>query len=95
MQEKVRIRMKLKSILMPLARRLINTYLHGLNIAEHAHKLTTEVSGGTKRKLSYIIAMLGAPKVVMLDEPSTGMDPRSKRFLWETILGKIEIQCIS
>lgn len=32
--------------------------------------------------------MLGAPKVVLLDEPSTGMDPKSKRFLWDTILGK-------
>lgn len=31
--------------------------------------------------------MLGAPKVVLLDEPSTGMDPKSKRFLWDTILG--------
>jgi ATP-binding cassette, subfamily A (ABC1), member 5 len=48
-------------------------YLHGLHISEHANKLTKEVSGGTKRKLSYAIAMLGAPKVVLLDEPSTGL----------------------
>jgi ATP-binding cassette, subfamily A (ABC1), member 5 len=59
-----------------------------LHIGQHANKLTKEVSGGTKRKLSYAIAMLGAPKVVLLDEPSTGMDPKSKRFLWDTILGK-------
>lgn len=52
--------------------RLIQTYLQGLRINEHANKLTKEVSGGTKRKLSYAIAMLGAPKVVLLDEPSTG-----------------------
>lgn len=81
----------MSEVLINFTRRLINTYLHGLHIAEHANKLTTEVSGGTKRKLSYIIAMLGAPKVVMLDEPSTGMDPRSKRFLWETILGEIQL----
>lgn len=68
-------------------RRLINTYLHGLHITEHANKQTRHLSGGTKRKLSYAIAMLGAPKVVLLDEPSTGMDPKSKRFLWDTILG--------
>lgn len=75
-----------------LTLRLINTYLHGLHISEHANKLTKEISGGTKRKLSYVIAMLGAPKVVLLDEPSTGMDPKSKRFLWDTILGKLEIK---
>jgi ATP-binding cassette, subfamily A (ABC1), member 5 len=68
-------------------KRLINTYLHGLHITEHANKQTRHLSGGTKRKLSYAIAMLGAPKVVLLDEPSTGMDPKSKRFLWDTILG--------
>lgn len=34
------------------------------------------------------MSMMGAPKVVLLDEPSTGMDPGSKRFLWDTILGK-------
>lgn len=68
-------------------KRLINSYLHGLHITDHANKQTRHLSGGTKRKLSYAIAMLGAPKVVLLDEPSTGMDPKSKRFLWDTILG--------
>ena len=32
--------------------------------------------------------MLGAPKIVLLDEPSTGMDPQSKRFVWDTIEGE-------
>lgn len=73
-------------------KRIINIYIHGLQISEHANKLTKEISGGTKRKLSYIIAMLGSPKVVLLDEPSTGMDPKSKRFLWDTILGRISIE---
>lgn len=70
--------------------RVINTYLHGLHIAEHANKQTQHCSGGTRRKLSYAMAMVGAPKVVLLDEPSTGMDPKSKRFLWDTILGSFQ-----
>ncbi|KAL7012162.1 hypothetical protein ACKWTF_014662 [Chironomus riparius] len=71
-------------------KRLINTYLHGLHITEHANKQTRHLSGGTKRKLSYAIAMLGSPKIVLLDEPSTGMDPKSKRFLWDTILASFQ-----
>nr|XP_054923491.1 ABC-type organic anion transporter ABCA8-like isoform X1 [Dermacentor andersoni] len=56
-----------------------------LNIREHADKRAKQLSGGTKRKLSYAISMLGKPRIVLLDEPSTGMDPQSKRFLWDTI----------
>ena len=36
-------------------------------------------------QLSYAISLLGSPTIVLLDEPSTGMDPQSKRFLWDTI----------
>lgn len=42
-------------------------------------------SGGNKRKLSVCVALVGSPPVVMLDEPSTGMDPGAKRFLWDII----------
>ena len=38
-------------------------------------------SGGNKRKLSVAIAMLGNPPIVFLDEPSTGMDPKARRFM--------------
>uniref|UniRef100_A0A6P7HF40 ABC transporter A family member 1-like n=1 Tax=Diabrotica virgifera virgifera TaxID=50390 RepID=A0A6P7HF40_DIAVI len=64
----------------------VNFYLTGLQIEEHKDKHTKDCSGGTKRKLSYAMAMIGNPKIVLLDEPSTGMDPQSKRFLWDTIL---------
>ena len=56
-----------------------------MRIEEHAEKYAKDCSGGTKRKLSYAMSMLGAPKIVLLDEPSTGMDPQSKRFVWDTI----------
>lgn len=42
-------------------------------------------SGGNKRKLSVAIAMLGNPPIVFLDEPSTGMDPEARRFMWNVI----------
>ena len=56
-----------------------------MRIEEHAEKYAKDCSGGTKRKLSYAMSMLGAPKIVLLDEPSTGMDLQSKRFVWDTI----------
>ncbi|XP_042234666.1 cholesterol transporter ABCA5-like [Homarus americanus] len=69
---------------------LIDTYLQGLEIEEHRKKMVKACSGGTKRKLSYILSMLGCPQVVLLDEPSTGMDPQSKRFLWNSILASFK-----
>ncbi|XP_026331721.1 ATP-binding cassette sub-family A member 5-like, partial [Hyposmocoma kahamanoa] len=70
--------------------RIVEAYLHGLQIMEHAGKNADECSGGTRRKLSFALAMVGSPRVVLLDEPSTGMDPRSKRFLWDTILASFQ-----
>ena len=47
--------------------------------------LAGNYSGGNKRKLSVAIALVGEPPVVLLDEPSTGMDVDTKRFMWEVI----------
>ncbi|CAL1534216.1 unnamed protein product [Lymnaea stagnalis] len=64
---------------------VVNFYISNLKLEEHRKKHAKKLSGGTKRKLSYIMSMLGSPHLVLLDEPSTGMDPQSKRFLWDTI----------
>ena len=65
--------------------------MSGLRIEEHAKKQANDCSGGTKRKLSYAMAMLGDPRIVLLDEPSCGMDPQSKRFVWDTILASFKV----
>ncbi|XP_038048297.1 ATP-binding cassette sub-family A member 5-like [Patiria miniata] len=61
-------------------------YMAALKISEHADKKSQKLSGGTKRKLCFALSMLGRPKIVLMDEPSTGMDPSSKRFVWNTII---------
>ncbi|XP_046440757.1 ABC-type organic anion transporter ABCA8-like [Daphnia pulex] len=65
--------------------RIVDLFLRGLQIEHHADKYAKNCSGGTRRKLSYALSMLGRPAIVLMDEPSTGMDPQSKRFLWNTI----------
>nr|CAD7408080.1 unnamed protein product [Timema cristinae] len=70
--------------------RVVDMYLAGLQIHEHSGKQSQHCSGGTRRKLSFAMAMVGGPCVVLMDEPSTGMDPRSKRFLWDTILASFQ-----
>lgn len=70
--------------------KVIRALLEGLQISQHAKKRTEALSGGTKRKLSYAISMLGDPKIVLLDEPSTGMDPQSKRYFWDTIVASFQ-----
>ncbi len=46
---------------------------------------SSSLSGGMKRRLSVAIALVGDPKIVFLDEPSTGLDPENRRQLWEVL----------
>jgi ABC-type multidrug transport system ATPase subunit len=45
------------------------------------------LSGGNKRKLCVAIAVLGNPSIILLDEPSSGMDPEARRFMWGVVSG--------
>uniref|UniRef100_A0A0G4HZ59 ABC transporter domain-containing protein n=1 Tax=Chromera velia CCMP2878 TaxID=1169474 RepID=A0A0G4HZ59_9ALVE len=56
-----------------------------LGLLEKESALSRTLSGGQRRKLSVAIALIGGSKVVFLDEPSTGMDPRSRRDLWDLV----------
>ncbi|XP_053692926.1 ATP-binding cassette sub-family A member 2 [Sabethes cyaneus] len=64
---------------------LINQWLTDLDILPFAHSRINECSGGTKRKINTILAMLGDPPIVFLDEPTTGVDPKSRHFVWNRI----------
>ncbi|XP_055483588.1 phospholipid-transporting ATPase ABCA3-like [Psammomys obesus] len=64
----------------------VNKQLNSLDLEPYANNLIRTYSGGNKRRLSTAIATMGKPSVIFLDEPSTGMDPRARRLLWDTVI---------
>jgi len=64
---------------------VVNKLLKKLGLMKYADKTAGSYSGGNMRKLSLALALVGEPSVVFLDEPSTGMDPVSRRFMWNVI----------
>ncbi|KAF6266062.1 hypothetical protein COO60DRAFT_1697444 [Scenedesmus sp. NREL 46B-D3] len=59
--------------------------LEQVQLTPAAGKRSSSYSGGMKRRLSVALALLGGPQLVFLDEPSTGMDPISRRAVWDAI----------
>lgn len=54
-------------------------------LSEHADKYAGDLSGGLKRRLLLACAMMGDPEVLILDEPTTGLDPMARRDIWDAI----------
>jgi ABC-2 type transport system ATP-binding protein len=63
--------------------------LERFELTEAADKPASTYSGGMKRKLDLAMTLVGEPKVIFLDEPTTGLDPRSRRTMWEIIRGLV------
>jgi ABC-2 type transport system ATP-binding protein len=58
-------------------------------LTEAGDKVASTYSGGMKRKLDLAMTLVGNPKVIFLDEPTTGLDPRSRRAMWDIIRGLV------
>lgn len=56
-----------------------------MNLLYHRFKPAGTLSGGNKRKLSVANAIVGGPPIILLDEPSAGMDPEARRFMWSVV----------
>ncbi|XP_054279050.1 phospholipid-transporting ATPase ABCA1-like [Macrosteles quadrilineatus] len=60
--------------------------LVSFHITNKSNQYVAQLSGGMKRKLCLAIALMGDPKILMLDEPTAGMDPESRREVWDILL---------
>ncbi|CAO2648284.1 Nn.00g075510.m01.CDS01 [Neocucurbitaria sp. VM-36] len=63
----------------------VSTVIAACGIEEWTNQLAQKLSGGTKRKLSLAIALVGNPRVLVLDEPSSALDANAKRTLWRCL----------
>ncbi|XP_076007941.1 cholesterol transporter ABCA5 [Genypterus blacodes] len=64
---------------------IISRVSNALELKNHLNKQTKTLSAGLKRKLCFALSMIGNPQIILLDEPSAGMDPKSKQRMWRAI----------
>jgi ABC-2 type transport system ATP-binding protein len=67
------------------ARTLIDELLERFELADAAGRRAQTYSGGMKRRLDLAMTLIGSPRLIFLDEPTTGLDPRSRRELWQIV----------
>jgi ABC-2 type transport system ATP-binding protein len=65
----------------------VDRMLEQTRLAERRHDQVGTLSGGNQQRVNIAIGLLTAPAVLLLDEPSTGLDPRQRERLWEFVLG--------
>ncbi|TDD70698.1 ATP-binding cassette domain-containing protein [Jiangella aurantiaca] len=70
-------------------RRRTAELLERFDLVDAAKKTPALYSGGMRRKLDLAMTLVGDPKVIFLDEPTTGLDPRTRRIMWDAIRGLV------
>ncbi|TDD41637.1 ATP-binding cassette domain-containing protein [Saccharopolyspora elongata] len=69
----------------PVGRRRAAELLERFDLVEAGRKPVVTYSGGMRRRLDLAMTLVGDPRVIFLDEPTTGLDPRSRRTMWQII----------
>jgi len=70
-------------------RRRAAALLDQFDVADAANRTAMTYSGGMRRRLDLAMTLMGDPRIIFLDEPTTGLDPRSRRMMWQTIRGLV------
>ncbi|WP_214318701.1 ATP-binding cassette domain-containing protein [Nonomuraea sediminis] len=76
-------------------RRRARELLTMFELTDAARKQAATYSGGMRRRLDLAMTMVGQPKIIFLDEPTTGLDPRSRRALWQIIRDLVDEQGVT
>jgi ABC-2 type transport system ATP-binding protein len=84
-QENLQLMADLKRVGSGEGRRVVTELLERFDLVESAQKLVSTYSGGMRRKLDLAMTLVGNPQIIFLDEPTTGLDPRSRRTMWDII----------
>ena len=84
-QENLQLMADLKRLGSAEGRRIVTDLLERFDLTESAQKMVSTYSGGMRRKLDLAMTLVGKPSIIFLDEPTTGLDPRSRRTMWDII----------
>jgi daunorubicin resistance ABC transporter ATP-binding subunit len=84
-QENLMLMARLRGYGKVAASRLVDALIDRFDIGEFRHKLIKAVSGGQRRRVDLAASLVVQPRLLVLDEPTTGLDPRSRQVVWSTI----------
>ncbi|MBP2320989.1 ABC-2 type transport system ATP-binding protein [Kibdelosporangium banguiense] len=84
-EENLRLMADLRHLSRPEGRRRTAELLEQFDLLDAAGKYVVTYSGGMRRRLDLAMTLVGNPRVIFLDEPTTGLDPRSRRTMWQMI----------
>jgi len=84
-REHLQLYARIKGVAEPAVAAVVDTKMRELDLTSYANKRAGSLSGGNKRKLCVACSLIGDPVLIFLDEPSTGMDPKARRFMWQVI----------
>jgi len=84
-RENLRLMARLRHLPRPTRRRRVDELIERFGLGEAADRRVGTYSGGMKRRLDLAMSLVSEPTVVVLDEPTTGLDPRSRRDVWDAV----------
>jgi ABC-2 type transport system ATP-binding protein len=84
-QENLQLMVDLSPLPAKDGKRIVAELLERFDLVESAKKPVSTYSGGMRRKLDLAMTLVGNPRIIFLDEPTTGLDPRSRRTMWSII----------
>ena len=84
-REHLRLYARLKGVEERDVDAVVEEQISRMDLTAHCDRTAGGYSGGNRRKLQVACALIGDPKIIFLDEPSTGMDPLARRFMWSIV----------